>query len=206
MASMPINLFDCLLVCFLAAGMVRGRHHGLSNEGLRVLRWVMLLVGCALVYQPAGSRICAAGFFDALSAYLLCYLGAALLIFLVFSVIERRLRPKLAGSDAFGRGEYYLGMGAGLVRYGCMILMALAVLNARQFSAREVQASERAQVDSFGSTLFPTLRGLQAAVFERSLTGPLIRNHLSFFLITPTEAGETAPASGGDAHSRMVKR
>ena len=78
-------------------------------------------------------------------------------------------------------------MGSGLVRFSCMLLTALALLNARFFSPAEVKAMETFQNDVYGSNFFPTLHSLQSVVFERSLLGPWIKENLSFFLIKPTE-------------------
>jgi uncharacterized membrane protein required for colicin V production len=203
---MPINLFDCLLVAVLVAGLVRGRKHGISQEVFRLVKWLVLLFGCALIYQPFGALICASGFFDALTSYLFAYLGAALFIFLAFSMLERRMARKLSGTDAFGRGEYYLGMGSGLLRYTCMVLVFLAVLNAREFRASELKAIEKSQVDSYGSTIFPTLRGLQVAVFEQSLTGPCIKNYLSFLLIAPTQTDRAVVPAPSNAPPRLVTK
>ncbi len=183
----PINAFDVLLVIVLVGGLVRGRRHGLSQEFLSLLKWLTLLFACAELYEPVGQIVAASGIFDLLSAYIIAYLGVALLIFLMFSVIERRLTPKIAGTDAFGRGEYVLGMGSGMVRFACILLMGLSLLNAKAYSPAELQRIERYQLDNYGSTLFPTLHSCQVAVFERSLTGSWIRQDLSFLLISPTE-------------------
>lgn len=203
MAPLPVNFFDCLLVAVLVAGLIRGRKNGISQEILRLLKWLMLLFGCAAVYQPLGELVFATGFFDPLSAYLLTYLGTALLIFFLFSILERRLAPKLVGSDAFGRAEYYLGMGSGLLRYACVLLMSLALLNARAFTPGEIKAHEKFQQEAYGSSVFPTLRTLQTVVFEQSLTGPCIQHNLGFLLITPTESGLTALPST-NAPGRLV--
>ncbi len=189
---MPINLFDCLLVAFLLAGLLRGRKHGLSEEFLRVLKWLTLLFGCALVYRPVGALVGSTGFFDTVSAYMLAYLGAALTILLFFSLVQRSVGPKLAGSDAFGRAEYYLGMGSGLVRYGCILLIGLALLNARAFTPAEVRANERYQMEAYGSSVFPTLYNLQQMIFEQSLTGSCIKNNLGFLLINSGPDGQAA--------------
>src|SRR6266853_1921475 len=110
-----------------------------------------------------------------------------LVILIVFAGIKRALGGKLLGSDLFGKAEYYLGMGSGLVRFTCMLLAALALLNARYFSPAEVKAMENFQNDVYGSNFFPTLHSVQSAVFERSLLGPWIKENLSFLLIKPTE-------------------
>ncbi|HWH71231.1 MAG TPA: hypothetical protein VNT26_17730, partial [Candidatus Sulfotelmatobacter sp.] len=87
---------------------------------------------------------------------------------------------------------YYLGMGSGLVRFGCMALVGLAVLNARYFSPAEVQAAEKFQKDVYGSDFFPTWHTLQAGVFERSVSGPWIKEHLGSMLIKPTPPEQKA--------------
>ena len=184
--KLPINLFDILLVIVLAAGVMAGRRHGLSQELLSVLKWVTLLFGCAAIYEPAGTMIAEYGEFDLLSAFLLSYLSAALLIFLLFSLLERRLAPKLGRSDIFGRSEYYLGMGSGMVRFACMLLVLLALLNARAFTPAELKHINQYEEETYGTDIFPTLHNMQEVVFRNSLTGSLIKQDLAFLLIQPT--------------------
>src|SRR5512140_3334731 len=119
---MPINLFDCFLVTFLIAGLLRGRKHGISEEFMRVLKWLTLVSVCALAYQPLGALVNSTGLFEDGSAFALAYLLVALLIYLLFAFLQQRIGKKFTGTDAFGRGEYYLGMGSGLVRYSCILL------------------------------------------------------------------------------------
>ncbi len=190
---MPINLFDLLFAAFLIAGVIRGRKHGLSEELLRVLKWLALVCGCAVLYRPLGSLANSAGYFDAWTAFVSAYLFAALVIVVLFSSIQKRIGPKLVGSDAFGRSEYYLGMGSGLLRYACILIMGLALLNSRTFTAAELRASEKYQVEAYGSAVFPTVRSLQEMVFEGSFTGASIKNYFGFLLINSTE-GEPPPA------------
>ena len=104
----------------------------------------------------------------------------------IFALLKNQLGGKLVGSDIFGRSEYYLGMGSGFVRFGCMTVAALALLNATYISPAQVHAMERFQNDMYGSNYFPTLHTAQAVVFENSLTGGWIRDHLGFLLIKPT--------------------
>ncbi|HTL54545.1 MAG TPA: hypothetical protein VL361_02655 [Candidatus Limnocylindrales bacterium] len=191
--SLSINLFDLLLVSILTAGVFYGRKHGLSIELFRVTKWVALLLGCALFYRPAGALIAQMAGLSLLTSYLLAYIATALLILLLFSAIQRRFAPKLVGTDAFGRGEYYLGMLSGMVQFGCMLMMVLALLNAREFTPAELRALEQYQEAAYGSSVFPNLHSFQAAVFDRSLFGPWIRQELSFLLIEPTEADQLQP-------------
>jgi hypothetical protein len=190
MANPPFNLFDLLLVTVLVGGAVHGRKNGVSVEVLSMAKWLTLLLVCAAVYGPAGALISATGLFDVLTCYLFTYLGAALVIFLLFSVLERRMGPKLATGDIFGHSEYFLGIGSGMLRFGCMLMVGLALLNAREFTPAEVRALERYQEENYGSNIFPGLHSLQVAVFERSFIGGLIKDDLGFLLITPTVADE----------------
>lgn len=190
---MPINLFDCFLVAFLIAGVLRGRKHGVSEEFMRVLKWLTLVFVCTLAYQPVGEAINSSGLFEESSALVMAYLAVALLVYMIFAFLQRRIGKKFAGGDSFGRAEYYLGMGSGLVRYACILLVGLALLHARTFSPAEVRAMEKYQLEAYGSTVFPTIINLQQLVFEDSLTGAGIKNNLGFLLIN-SAPGESVPA------------
>jgi len=200
MANPPFNLFDVLLVVVLVGGVVHGRKHGFSLELLSTIKWLTLVLIGAAVYRPGGTLVAETGVFDLLTSYLFVYLGTALLIFLFFSVLERRLVPKLTGSDIFGRSEYFLGMGSGMLRFACILLVGLSLLNAREFSPAELKSMERYQEENYGSNLFPGLHSLQVAVFDHSLTGGFIKQDLSFLLISPTSANLKKPAAEARNH------
>lgn len=195
------NFFDLLLIAVLAAGIVQGRKRGMSGEIIALLRWLAILLICAAIYQPLGDMVAQTGLFTQEFSYLLVYLAAALVLFLGFSMVERELRPKLTGSDVFGRGEYYLGMASGLVRATCVLLVALALLNGRSFTPREVKAMDAYQDATFGSQLFPTFYSVQTAVFQKSLTGPWIRQDLGFLLVRPPKDEDIAPTN----HAHVAK-
>lgn len=143
MANPPFNLFDVLLALVLVGGILHGRKHGLSAELLSTAKWVTLLLVCAVTYRAGGTLVATVGLFDLLTCYLFCYLATALAVFLMFSILERRVAPKLVGSDIFGRSEYFLGMGFGLVRFTSMLFVGLALLNAREFSRSELLKEEK---------------------------------------------------------------
>ena len=186
--QLPINLFDLVVIVVLTAGILRGRKHGMSEELLSLIMWLAILFGCSVIYQPGADLLSQfTGMFSRLSCYLMAYVGAGLLVILVFAGIRRALGGKLLGSDIFGRSEYYLGMGSGLLRFSCMLLAALALLNARSFSPAEIRAREKYVDDVYGSNFFPDLHSVQVTVFDRSLTGPWIKENLGFLLIQPTE-------------------
>jgi len=185
--QLPVNAFDVVLLAVLGFGLYRGRRHGMSVEMLLMIKWLVLLFACAFLYEPLGKFLAEESPFSLLSSFLMVYVTVGLLIFGLFALLKHGLGGKLLGSDIFGRAEYYLGMGSGLVRYTCMMLAALALLNARYFSPKEIQTNLAQQQDLYGSDFFPGLHTAQATVFERSLTGPLIREYLGFLLIQPTQ-------------------
>ena len=185
--KLPINAFDCVVIFVLAIGIFRGRRHGMSEELFGLLKWLAVAIGCAMLYRPAGEWLAGTSPFSLLSSYLFVYTGAALLILGIFAFFKHRIGGKLVGSDIFGRAEYYLGMGSGAVRFSCMLVTALALLNARYFNPSEVKAMEAFQNDVYGSNFFPTLHTAQEVVFEKSVAGSWIKENLNFLLITPTQ-------------------
>lgn len=185
--SLPGNMFDLIVVAVLIAGLLRGRKHGMSEELMSLIKWLAVVVGCALIYEPVGRWMSQSSPFSLLASFMFVYAMGAMLILGLFALCKHQLGGKLVGSDVFGSTEYYLGMGSGVVRFGCMLLAALALLNARYFTPAEVQAMERFQNDVYGANYFPTLHTAQEVVFEKSLAGPWIKGHLGFLLIKPTQ-------------------
>ena len=189
--KLPINAFDLVLLIVLMLGLRRGRTRGMSEELLDLLKWVTVLFGCSLLYQPVGQFIAeTVQWLGPLSSYLIGYAAVGGMILILFTGLKHALGGKLVGSDIFGRGEYYLGMAAGSVRFASVLLIGLAILNARHFTSTEVKAMQKFQDDVYGSNFFPTLHTMQAGVFERSLTGPWIKENLGFLLIKATDPVE----------------
>jgi uncharacterized membrane protein required for colicin V production len=190
--QLPINAFDFTLVAVLIFGLWSGRKHGMSQELINVLKWVTILVVCSLVYQPGGQFFKSFGsMFSLLFCYILAYIVAAVVVIALFALIKRALGGKLLGSDVFGPAEYYLGMGSGLVRFLCILIFVLAMLNARYYSPTEVKAMQKFQDDVYGSNFFPTMQSVQETVFQKSITGSWIKENLSFLLIKPTAPENT---------------
>lgn len=184
MLDLPLNLFDVVLFTVVMAGIVRGRKRGLSEQLLSLIKWLTILIGCAFAYEPVSRVIARAGFFDETSSCLMAYLGLALLVLLICSFVRRKTEHKYK-DDLSGDTETYVGMASGVVRFSSMLLVALALLNARAYTPAEIRASEKFQMDMFGSNFFPTPHEVQAWVFERSLSGRWIKQDLGFLLINP---------------------
>jgi hypothetical protein len=183
---LPFNWFDVAIFVVLIIGVNFGRKRGLSVELLAALKWLVIVFGCAVAYAPiAGFIITSSSIFSALTANLVAYLAAGLVIAALFTFLNKSVGGKLLGSDVFGRGEFYLGMVAGAVRWICILFAALALLNARYYSPAEVKAQLKYQNDVYGSNFFPGLHDIQSQVFEQSFTGPWIKKQLDWLLIKP---------------------
>lgn len=177
---------DVLVLLILTLGVVRGRKRGMSEELLDVLKWALIVVVAAYAYRPAGELLASNSVFSTFFSYVAAYALTVLFLIIVFSYIRPRVGEKIVESDFFGPGEYYLGMAAGAFRYACIILVLLALFNARQYTPQEIREENTFQESNFGDIRFPTLITLQKAIFEKSLTGSLSRAYLATFLIQPT--------------------
>jgi uncharacterized membrane protein required for colicin V production len=186
--KLPVNVFDCVVIAMLVFGIMSGRKHGMSVESIHLVKWLAVVFGCAALYQPVGEWFANTSLFSKLACFLFVYAISALVILSLFALTKHQLGDKLLGSDVFGRAEFYLGMASGAVRWSCMLVAVLALLNARYYSPEEARAMVRYQDEVYGSNYFPTWQSAQQAVFEKSFAGPLIKQHLGFLLIKPTVA------------------
>lgn len=184
--NLPFNWFDLAIVVILLIGIQRGRKRGMSEELLPVMKWVCIVLVCGLLYSPIGQFISDSTVFSLLSSYIMAYITLALIIAILFAAVRKALGGKLLGSDIFGRGEYYLGMVAGLVRFFCILLVALAFINARGHTDAEIKAYERYEKDVYGNSFFPTMYRIQSEIFEHSMSGRFLRENLGILFIRST--------------------
>ena len=136
MEDLGIGWIDLLIVTLLVVGVMRGRKRGMSEELLDVVKWIAILAVGTFCYAPVGGIISSSTPFSRLFSYVTTYLVIIVAMTALFSFIRKQFGGKLIGSDTFGNAEYYLGMCAGGVRYACMILVAMALLNARYSAQR----------------------------------------------------------------------
>ncbi|MHB8520363.1 MAG: CvpA family protein [Limisphaerales bacterium] len=188
-----VSWFDLVTLAVIIVGVVRGRKRGMSEELLDVFQWLVIIVAGARLYKPLGDFILLTIHVSPAYVYIVVYLTIAALIKGLFALIKRSVGEKLVGSDVFGRLEYYLGMGAGAVRFACMLLLVLAVLNARYVNPEELRRAAKRQQENFGSISFPTIDSIQYDVFHQSLTGVFVKNHLHDELIESGEAAAPRP-------------
>lgn len=191
--NLPVNWFDAVVLGMLIIGFFRGRKRGMSKELLPLLKWVSLVLVCGFWYQMAAELLVNTASLNQLSSCIFGYLLLALVIVLVFMFLKWLLASRLGDKSLFGGGEYYLGMLSGMIRFACMLLAVLALLNAPVYTTQDIKKHEAYEKRWFGGGLysgnfFPSLYTIQEQVFTKSFTGPYIKDYLGPLLI------ETAPA------------
>jgi hypothetical protein len=191
--------FDFVLVAVLAFGFWRGRKNGMVKEVIPVSKWVVIVAACTfgcpllaevLLQNHIITTVFGTMFKESTGAFVVSYLAIALVVFVIFSFIKGAFKEKVSGSNAFGNSEYYLGMIAGTVRYACIAVFFLALINAPVYSAADIATRKEYNNRTYGGGLqgysgdfIPTLDELQDGIFKNSLLGKAIKNNLSVLLI-----------------------
>ena len=188
-----VNWFDVVAALILIAGLFRGRKNGMSMEVLPLFQWLSVVIVSGLFYPTIGQWLVNMGLLKLPAGCVMGYALLAMAIFFIFSLLKRVLTPRLFGSSLFGDAEYYLGMSSGLIRFGCMLLFALAFLNARHFTAEEIQSGDNYQKQWYGAHFFPDLHTVQEQVFEKSFTGHCVKKYLGVLLIQSIPPSESQP-------------
>jgi len=191
-----------VILAVLVIGLLRGRKRGMSEELLDMIKWGLIVCVAAWIYQPVGKYLSHTTMFSLLACYLAVYACAVLSIAAIFAMIRQQVGNKLLSSDAFGTGEYYLGMLAGVFRYACIILVIMAFLNARYYTPQEIRANEQFQDENFGSIRFPTLMDVQKEVLNDSFMGRMVRDYLPATLIKPTSPEDKGLAGDNNVFQR----
>jgi len=214
--NLVFNWFDLALVALLVFGFWRGRKRGMSRECLPVLFWMAVLGAGAAGYPIVANQLLTGSwvrtiFGKPFTNHTAVDVGSYLLImfavYLVFAILNRVFKARLEGSNAFGGSEYYLGMVAGVLRYVCMLLVALAFLNAPYYSPAEIAASKLYKLNTYAAgggakglendtgDFIPDLAEIQASVFKDSMMGPFIKDDLGYVLINSVPPGKKSHAA-----------
>ncbi len=194
--NLPFNWFDVVLMAVLGFGLWRGRRNGMTKEIMPMFQWVSLVLVCGMGYPlfaPTYASLLGTG---KLASALLGYLTLALAVWVVFYILKRIFVPLLTGSNFFGNGEYYLGTFSGIIRFACILLAVLALLQAPYYTQADLQASRAYKNRWFGGgekgfsgDFIPSIPEVQEQVFKKSFTGPYLKNYLGTLLI------DTSPPS-----------
>jgi uncharacterized membrane protein required for colicin V production len=192
-SGIPINWFDVAILVVIISGLYRGRRNGMSREILPFFQWLALMLVCGLGYEAVSPAFTNLGF-NKFQSNVAGYLALFVVVLIPFIFLRRIFREKIGGSDAFKGSEYYLGMVAGMIRYFCILIVALALLNARSYSDEELKANKDYALTWYSNDIFPDWHTLQTQVFVESLGGSIIKNKLDLLLIeTPVKDAKPVP-------------
>jgi uncharacterized membrane protein required for colicin V production len=192
MSAFSVTWFDAAVIIMVGVGLFVGKKRGMSNELLDLFSWLLMVVVAALYYAPLAKLLSELASLSLYYSNIICYIFIALVIKFIFSYIKRAVGEKLVGSDIFGRGEFYLGALAGGLRFFCMVIMFVAIMNAKFVTKAMVAAQIKAQEAEFGSSFFPTYAKIQSDVLFDSASGKFFREKLEEQLIAPVDPMATA--------------
>lgn len=194
MEYLQISWVDLVLASVLVIGMARGRKRGISEELLDMLKWLFIVLVGAVAYAPLGDLMADLTPFSHYSCYVAVYGFVVLAGLILFSSIKTAVGEKIVASEAFGDGEYYLGIFAGAFRYCLIILVVLSFIGARQYQPHEANSRVQSQMKNFGMVFF-TMPQFQDEVFKHSFLGRQVDEYLSPFMIRPTTSENKALGS-----------
>ena len=179
------NYIDGVFAVWLVVGVILGRRRGMTKELLPTLKWLGVVLLAGLFYLPASGFIFknANGAFSLLTSKISAYVAIALGVNLIFLSVKQAIGEKLTGSDYFGRAEYYLGMISGFIHAACIIIVMIALMNARVYSDAELAEEIKIQKKNFEDIRFPTYISVQHAILKESFSGKLIKGNLYSVLI-----------------------
>jgi uncharacterized membrane protein required for colicin V production len=205
MDNLPVNWFDAFLLVMLGFGIFRGRKNGMTKEMLPLFLWIGIVIAAGLCYPMVAQLYNNTCGLDKLWSALAGYFSITMVIFFIYSLMKKFLQPRLTGSNFFGGGEYYLGMISGMIRYACIVIFIMALINAKHYTSAEIAAKKAYNERWYGGGLYsgdyiPDLHSLQGAVYEKSFTGPYIKQYLGMLLI------ETGPDTGGGSGGAPSKQ
>jgi uncharacterized membrane protein required for colicin V production len=92
--SLPIGVFDVVVLGVLILGLVRGRKHGMSEELLNVIEWACAMIAASFLYEPLGRMLESSSPFSLLTSYIVAYSGCVLVILGGFVMLKRSLGGK----------------------------------------------------------------------------------------------------------------
>jgi len=201
--KLPFGWFDVVLVALLGFGLFRGRRNGMTKEVVPMFQMVATVLAGGLGYETAGQLLINTARLDKTLAYILGYVAIVIAVHLLFILVKKTVMPRLTGSNFFGSGEYYLGMAAGMIRYVCMLFVALALLNAPIYTAADIANSKAYNARWYGGgqagysgDFFPTIQTIQEDVFRTSFTGKYIKQYAGVMLVnTSYGAADKSPAT-----------
>jgi hypothetical protein len=177
----------------------------MSQELLPLLQWIGIITVAGFFYLPFGLVIHHNTYFSVLWSNVTAYLLIAAGVHLIYMWFKQMFAVRLVEENLFGRAEFYLGMTAGAVRFACMILAGVSLMNSRVVPDAELAKTEKFQKENFSDIRFPTYGGFQQDVLFKSFSGNLIRSNLQSVLIaTVTNAPSPQVATNVPKNNKML--
>ncbi|MBI5772548.1 MAG: CvpA family protein [Verrucomicrobia bacterium] len=183
MLAMSVAWFDLVALGALAAGVVMGLRRGLSEELFPLVQWLAIFLICGATYKVPGDLLASLGKIQPGFAYVACYLALAALMLGGFALLRRVVGLKLVERQAIGAWETPLGGVAGAGRCACILLMILALLNAKYVSPEEQERLRQPRTGSDAPAVF-AVESVQNDVFAGSRAGAFAQRSLGGLLIT----------------------
>jgi uncharacterized membrane protein required for colicin V production len=189
-SALHMNWFDLIVVVWLVLGIFRGRKHGMSQELLPLVQWIAVIIAASLLYIYIARPLSHRTGLTLLPCVLAAYVFVGCSVYGLLGNLKRKLDDKFQEGDYFGSGEYYLGMTSGVIRFICILIALLAVMNSRIITKAEREATLKMQQKNFEEIRFPTYGEVQNTVLFESATGNFVRAYLPHFLIQPVNLSD----------------
>jgi uncharacterized membrane protein required for colicin V production len=193
-SGLSFNWFDVAVIVILAFGLFRGRKNGMSRELLPAFQWVALVLVCGLGYSPVARIFRNATSLNQLTSDVLAYLLLASVVWVLTSIPKHKFADRLAVSNFFGASEFYLGMFMGIIRFACILLAGLALLNAPFYTTADIEAHAAyvqrwygGGMQGYSGDFIPSLQNVQEQVLEKSFIGPCVKKYLRPLLINTVQ-------------------
>lgn len=183
LAALRLNMFDALVLGALGWGVYQGKQQGAASTHVSVVQWMLIGFGGGAMGNLFGSflsSILGSPYWSQLIGYFVWIF----IIMIVFAFLNSKGMGEWKNSDWFGRLEYPLGILGGLIKYFCIILTVMSILNAKHYTPAMIKADRDWQIEEFGSTLFPSLTMLNNMIFNTSFSGPNIKRVFGWAILS----------------------
>lgn len=201
-----MNWFDLAVIVWLIIGIFRGRKHGMSQELLPLTQWIAFVIVASLFYIQIARPLAQRTGLTLLPCAIAAYVFVGCMVYGLLGNLKKKLDDTFQEGDYFGSGEYYLGMTSGVIRFTCILIALLAVMNSRIITKAERDATLKMQEKNFEGIRFPTYGEIQNDVLLESATGNFVRAYLPHFLIhTVNDNDAPAPKHLGPSKTAVAK-
>ncbi|MGB0583139.1 MAG: hypothetical protein ACPGVU_25935 [Limisphaerales bacterium] len=185
LAALRLNMFDALLLGALGWGVYQGKEQGASSTHVSVVQWMVIALPGGLAGAFLGSFLgpmLGSAYWGQLTGYLIW-------IFIVvgfFAFLNSKGASEWKEADWFGKTEYPLGVLGCMIKYFCIVLTVMSLLNANYYTSEMIRRDREWQIEEFGSALFPSFTMLNNTVFNTSFSGPPLKKTFEGWAILPS--------------------